>query len=207
MEGSQKGQSERIYEGRNLLVLLKGRTQWRRKYIQTKAVATTAKISLENAVGHLTMQGLVGQMARDDLSSCLLHGNTAHSWLSWTEQELLSSCHPHSHTGELFPTTDSCAVQMRMTGKVFKKTSKKLTEDFVAFSHTRFRKQLTHQKSMSRHASGGCIQKSETKKRGLSFLTHPALKITAGARENVNIKTEREDGGPVWNYSTITKKV
>lgn len=43
---------------------------------------TTAKISLENAVGHLTMQDLVNQMARDDLSSCLLHGNTAHSWLS-----------------------------------------------------------------------------------------------------------------------------
>lgn len=88
-----------------------------------------------------------------------------------------------------------------MTGKVFYKTSKTLTEDFGASSHTRFRKQLTHQKSMSRHASGGRIQKSETKKRGLSFLAHPALKIlqdhTAGARENVNIKTEREDGGPV----------
>lgn len=83
-------------------------------------------------------------------------------------------------------------------GKVFYKTSKKLTEDFVAFSHTRFRKQLTHQKSVSRHASGGRIQKSETKKDGLSFLTHPALKTlqdhTAGARENVYIKIGRREG-------------
>lgn len=64
----------------------------------------------------------------------------------------------------------------------------------MACSHLRFRKQLTHEKPRFRHASGDRIQKSET--------PHPpAISIlqdfTAGSRENIHIKTEREDGEPV----------
>lgn len=70
----------------------------------------------------------------------------------------------------------------------------------MAFSHLRFRKQLTYEKPRSRHAPGDHIQKSERETQSLlpypSSAQHPA-ELYSRSRENTYIKTEREDGEPV----------
>lgn len=60
------------------------------------------------------------------------------------------------------------------------------------------------------HAPGDRIQKSEKETQPL-LPRPPNSQYPAGSysrsRENIYIETEREDGGPVWNYSTKTKNV
>lgn len=74
-------------------------------------------------------------------------------------------------------TTDNCAIQSMMVGKVFyKATSKKLTQDFMTFSHLGFRKQRTHEKPRSSMQQVTAF-KSQKKEYGLSFLTPLTLSI------------------------------
>jgi len=70
----------------------------------------------------------------------------------------------------------------------------------MAFSHLRFREQLTHEKPRSRHAPGDRTQKSE--RETWPLLPHPSssqypAELYSRYKENIYTKTEREDGEPV----------
>lgn len=93
---------------------------------------------------------------------------------------------------------------MRMGKAVHKVTSQKLTQDFMTFSHLRFREQLTHEKPRSSMHQVTAF-KSQKKKHSLSFLAPLTLNIlqdhTAGLEKTYTLKQK----GRMEGLSEITQ--